>query len=151
MKKVKVLVADDSEKLLSALRIQLEAQGMEVATCPDAYTALTLAQKQRPDVMVLDIRMPAGDGFSVMERMARIPELRGIPVIYITGDKSAHLDLKAEQLGACGLLHKPIRLSELLSLIDSLTDGGSARSGAQSHASGRSTFRTPPSGIPEVK
>jgi len=125
MKRLKILVADDSEKLLSALRIQLEAQGMEVATCSDAYTALAHAQKYKPDVMVLDIRMPAGDGFSVLERMAKIPQSSRIPIIYITGDKSSQLDLKAEQLGACGLIHKPINLSALLKLIDLATDGQS--------------------------
>jgi PleD family two-component response regulator len=96
MRKLKVLLADDSEALLSALRIQLEAQGMEVATCVDAYMALAAVQKYKPDVMVLDIRMPAGEGFSVQERMANIPEVRGIPVIYITGDKSMRLGLKAD-------------------------------------------------------
>jgi DNA-binding response OmpR family regulator len=119
MKKVKVLIADDSETLLSALRIQLEAQGFEVATCADAYTALAQARTTKPDVLVLDIRMPAGDGFSVLERMGKIPELRDLPVIYITGDQSTELDLKAERMGACGLIHKPIVFSTLLKMIDS--------------------------------
>ena len=131
MKKIKVLIADDSEKLLSGLRIHLEANGLEVATCADAYMALAQAQKFKPDVMVLDIRMPAGDGFSVMERMGKIPEVRHIPIIYITGDQSATLDLKAEQLGACGLLHKPIVLSALLKMIDSAATGGHRRSSGQ--------------------
>jgi CheY-like chemotaxis protein len=117
MKKKSILIADDSQKLLSALQLQLEACGYEIKTCTDAYMALAEAQKCRPDVMVLDIRMPAGDGFSVMERMAKLPELREIPVIYITGDRSNDLELKVQQLGAHGLIHKPISLSALLQLI----------------------------------
>lgn len=118
MKNLSILIADDSEKLLSALRIQLEADGFEVTTCTDAYAALAQARSRRPDIMLLDIRMPAGDGFSVLERMNKLPELRGIPVIYITGDRSSQLDLKAEQLGACGLIHKPISASALRKMID---------------------------------
>jgi two-component system chemotaxis response regulator CheY len=118
----RVLIADDSDKLLNALRIQLEAHGMEVTACSDAYMALAHAQKLRPDVMVLDIRMPAGDGFSVLERMRKIPEIRGIPVIYITGDKSSQIDLRAEQLGAHGVIHKPISIAALLRLIKKVTE-----------------------------
>jgi len=119
MKKTRVLIADDSEKLISALQVQLEVHGFDVITCTDAYMALAHAQKQRPDVMILDIRMPAGNGFSVLERMRKLPELRGIPVIYITGDQSSSLDFQAEQLGACGLIHKPISFPILLQMIDS--------------------------------
>ncbi|HUB25300.1 MAG TPA: response regulator [Tepidisphaeraceae bacterium] len=118
MSKKSVLIADDSEKLLSALREELQVHGYDVRTCTDAYTVLESAQKQRPDVMMLDIRMPAGNGFSVLERMRKTPELQNIPVIYITGEKSAEVDLKAEQLGARGVIHKPIVLSKLLKLIE---------------------------------
>jgi DNA-binding response OmpR family regulator len=121
METLKVLIADDSERLLAALRIQLQAQGMAVTTCSDAYMALDQARKCRPDVMVLDICMPAGNGFSVLERMEKIPEIRGVPVIYITGDRSAALDIKARRMGACGLIHKPISLSALVTLIKRAT------------------------------
>jgi DNA-binding response OmpR family regulator len=125
MPKKSVLIADDSEKLLSALREELQVHGYDVRTCTDAYTVLASAQKQRPDVMMLDIRMPAGNGFSVLERMRKTPELQNIPVIYITGEKSAEVDLKAEQLGARGVIHKPIVLSKLLKLIEAVVGDAS--------------------------
>lgn len=121
MKGLRILIADDSEKLLSALQIQLEAFACEVVICSDAYMALAQAQKLKPDVMLLDIRMPAGDGFSVLERMRKLPELSNVPVIYMTGDNSPQVDLQAAQLGARGVIHKPIRLSSLMQLIDSVT------------------------------
>src|SRR2546421_911788 len=116
--KPKILIADDNGHLLSALREQMGAR-YDVITCADAYMALQLAMKEKPDVMVLDIRMPAGEGFSVIERLASDPVLKGIPVIYITGDQSTLLKLRAEKLGAFGLLYKPIRLSTLLATINS--------------------------------
>lgn len=122
MNKIKVLLADDSEKLIAALRDQLRSRGMEVTTCSDAYTALSQARTQIPDVMILDIRMPAGEGFSVLERMRQITTTRDIPIIFITGDSSEKLSLKAEQLGAFGLLRKPISLSAMLRMIDSAVE-----------------------------
>ena len=140
MKQIKVLLADDSETLLSALKIQLEAiHGFEVITCTNADTAVAYAQKHTPDVMVLDIRMDAerrnilsstGDGLGVMERLAKFPELRGIPVIYMTGDQSTQLDFRAKQLGAFGVLHKPIVLPSLLNLIQSAVGPAGEKAGA---------------------
>jgi DNA-binding response OmpR family regulator len=103
-----------------ALLIQLQAFGFEVVACPDAYLALAQARIFQPDVVLLDIRMPAGDGFSVVERMRKIPELGNVQVIYMTGEKSEELDSKAKRMGARGVIHKPIRLSELMAMIDSV-------------------------------
>src|ERR1700722_13931317 len=128
MKRVKVLLADDNQNLLSALHIQLRAYGFEVVTCTNADLAIAYAQREKPDVIVLDVRMDTehhnilsskGDGFGVLERMKKLPEIREIPVIYITGDPSSQLDLRAEQLGAYGLIHKPASLSALTTMIDS--------------------------------
>ncbi len=92
-----------------------------MTTCQDAYMALAQANQSRPDVIILDIRMPAGDGFSVQQRMAKIPAIRHIPVIYITGETATELDLKAERMGASGVIHKPISLTRLLHLIATAT------------------------------
>ena len=96
----KILIADDDVKLLQALTVRLEAEDFEVITCQDAYQALDMARRNLPDLLLLDINMPAGNGFSVQERIAKIKELAGIPVIYITGDASAAVDRNAHKLGA---------------------------------------------------
>jgi DNA-binding response OmpR family regulator len=120
MKRAKVLIADDSDQLLTALRLHLLPYGFDVLTCSDAYMALAHARKFRPDVLLLDIQMPAGDGFSVLERMQKLPELCDLPVIYITGNQNAELDLRAEHMGAKGLIHKPISFPVLLRLLDAV-------------------------------
>lgn len=124
MKRVRILVADDNEKLATALLLQLQKFGLEAVACPDAYLALAQARIFKPDVVLLDIRMPAGDGFSVMERMRKIPELENVPVIYMTGEKSEEMELKAQRMGARGVIHKPIRLSELMGTIDTVMGTG---------------------------
>jgi CheY-like chemotaxis protein len=129
--KLRILVADDSEKLLAALQLQLERHGFEVHTSPDAYLALAKAKNFMPDLLILDIRMPAGNGFSVLERMDKIPELRHTPVIYMTGDQSAELELRAEQMGARGFVRKPISLPKMLELIDTVAAAGSRRTASE--------------------
>ncbi len=113
----KILIADDDPGFLSALSVRLKSQGFDVITASDSYNALAKAKNENPDVMLLDVNMPAGDGFSVQERMKGDDGTNTIPVIYLTGDKSERLDEIAEELGAVALFHKPIRMSILIQAI----------------------------------
>ncbi len=153
MDKVKVLIADDKESLLSVLQIQLQAYGIEVVTCTNADLAVAYAETQKPDVMVLDIRMDVerrnilsskGDGFGIIERLRKLPELAGIPVIFMTGDNSSQLALRAEELGAFGLIHKPLNLTALLKMIDSASKGRCACSAAGTSAECKPGFQVSP-------
>lgn len=109
-----ILIADDDDRVLKALMIRLGQVGFRVITATDGYNALALAAKHAPDLLVLDVNMPAGDGFSVQERLRGVPELARKPVIYVTGDKSTRLDDMAKQLGAFALLHKPFHVEDLI-------------------------------------
>ena len=68
----RILIADDDRNLLQALTVRLDAAGYDVITTQDAYQALDFARKHRPDLLLLDINMPAGSGFSVHERIAKV-------------------------------------------------------------------------------
>ena len=114
----RILLADDDELLLKALRIRLERLNVEVVTATDGYTSLAQATEHKPDLLILDVNMPAGDGFSVQERLRSDPQLRYIPVIYLTGDQSQRLDEIAEQVGGFALFHKPFKLPELVESIN---------------------------------
>lgn len=109
-----ILIADDDERVLKALMIRLGHVGFEVITATDGYSALALAAKHKPSLLVLDINMPAGDGFSVQERMKENPDLAATPVVYVTGDKSDRLDQIARRLGGFAVLHKPFHIEELI-------------------------------------
>lgn len=113
----KILIADDDEKLLKALSIRLELEGYEVIRVTDCYNALARTREERPDLLLLDINMPAGDGFMVHERMREIDCIDDTPVIYLTGDTSERLDKIAEELGAVALFHKPFNMRELINTI----------------------------------
>lgn len=112
-----VLIADDDSNLLNALRLRLQEDDFDVVTAKDSYNALAVAVQRVPDLLILDVNMPAGDGFSVQERLQKLDALREVPVIYVTGDKSQRLDDVAEQHGAIALFHKPFDSERLIATI----------------------------------
>lgn len=112
-----ILIADDDFALLAAIRIRLEAEGYRVVVAQDAYQALARARDLRPDLLVLDVNMPAGKGFSVHQRIAKIDELANTPVLYITGECADSIERSAARLGARTVLHKPFATTELLEAI----------------------------------
>ena len=113
----KILLADDDSKLLMALKIRLEKAGAEVVTATDGYNSLAKARTEKPDLLILDINMPAGDGFSVLERLEKTPSGHSLPVIYLTGDHSNRLDEMAEDLGAYAIFHKPVNSRQLIEAV----------------------------------
>jgi len=112
-----ILIADDDARVLKVLMLRLGKLGFNIVTASDGYSALALASECKPSLLLLDINMPAGDGFSVQERMKGIPDLANIPVIYVTGDKSERLDDVARRLGAYAVLHKPFHIEELIDTV----------------------------------
>ncbi|MEO1008565.1 MAG: response regulator [Planctomycetota bacterium] len=112
-----ILIADDDRLFLEAVRARLEAEGFEVIAVQDAYQALEQARTRQPDVLVLDINMPAGNGFSVQQRADKIEEIAGIPVVYVTGASAEAVDSQAIEKGAFAVVHKPFETAELLDAI----------------------------------
>ena len=113
----RVLVADDDTRLLKALSVRLKNEGVETILCTDAYQALEKARRERPDLLVLDVRMPAGNGFSVKERLTRVPELAAVPAIFITGLDPKLTDQIAEEHHAYEVLHKPFSSDEFIATV----------------------------------
>lgn len=118
----RILVADDNPGILKALKLRLEASGFEVIQVQDSYQALEFCRKHDPDLLLLDVNMPAGSGFSVHDRIKRTPEYRHVPVIYLTGDDRESVDQKAGALGAAAVIRKPVAADELIRTIWSVLD-----------------------------
>lgn len=115
MAKPLILIADDDERLLAALTVRLAGMGFEVLRAANGAVALEMAQQRPPDLMILDVNMPACDGFGLVEKMDHIPGLSGVPVIYITGaDDPEGLGIASERLGAIGMIRKPFEVQELI-------------------------------------
>jgi DNA-binding response OmpR family regulator len=110
----KILVADDDSKILSLLQLCLAKEGYQVTSALDAYQALQFACEQQPDLLLLDINMPAGNGVSVHERLQKVGSMCAKPVIYLTGDKSQSVQAAAKRMGAYALIYKPFETDQLL-------------------------------------
>jgi CheY-like chemotaxis protein len=76
-----------------------------------------LAHKEKPDLIILDVRMPAGSGVSVYENLKLSTETAMTPVIYVTAYANDNLREKVEEMGAAGFLAKPFEADDLLALV----------------------------------
>ena len=116
MERPKVLVVDDDADLVQSLSLRLRNEGYDVGVAMNGYHGLERARRESPDVLILDIHMPAGDGFTVQDRLQEMMGPWPI-VIYLTGDKSLRADLMAKQLGAFAVIHKPFDIAHLLETV----------------------------------
>lgn len=83
-----IVIADDDEDLVQILSRRCEARGMRVRSAHDALGALNLIHEARPDLICLDVNMPAGNGLCVLEMLTADRDLFDVPVIVMSGDAS---------------------------------------------------------------
>ncbi len=108
-----VLAVDDDPGALSALADALGTLGFEVVQAADGATALDLAVRKQPDVVLLDVQMPGMDGFEVCRQLKAQPDLLLVPVVFLTGHGSRRARLEGLEAGATDFLNKPCDLVEL--------------------------------------
>ena len=112
--KKKILVVDDEHDLVDFIRIRLEANNYQVIAAYDGEKALSLAAKEKPDLVLLDILMPEMDGFKVCQELKNSPLTSAIAVIMLTA-KDRQEDIKlARQAGADEYIIKPFDDQTLL-------------------------------------
>jgi two-component system KDP operon response regulator KdpE len=117
MRRPKILLVDDDPDLLRALRLRLRANNYDVTTASDGYAAIAAAQKERPALIILDLGLPVGDGFVVLDRLQNCDALVGIPVIVLSARDPQNNEEKALKAGAAAFFQKPADNDELLSVI----------------------------------
>jgi CheY-like chemotaxis protein len=113
-----ILVADDDVDLVTALSIRLRAAGYQVVGAHDGEEAFQLAHENKPDLVILDVRMPAGGGFASLERMKHSLNTRSIPVIFLTAFDDDDMREEARRLGAVGFFRKPFDDTEFMGAIE---------------------------------
>jgi two-component system alkaline phosphatase synthesis response regulator PhoP len=116
----RVLVIDDEAPIRLLCRVNLEAEGMQVLEASDGPTGLEDARTERPDVILLDVMMPALDGWRVAERLVDDPSTQDIPIIFLTAraefrDRARRLDI-----GGVDYVTKPFNPLELAALVRDL-------------------------------
>ena len=112
----KILIVEDDLKIAQAMALRLESHGYEVLTAPNGCDGLFEALDNRPDVIVMDIMMPNGLGFSVAQRLQSLG-FGHIPIIFVTASKLEHIETMARNLGAFAFIEKPFDAKHLLNTV----------------------------------
>jgi CheY-like chemotaxis protein len=113
----KILIVEDDKSIVMALTVRLRAAGYAVIVAFDAIMAVSMALKQHPDLVLLDISMPGGNGFMVAERLQNSALTAGVPMLFLTASKQSGLRERAQEVGAVGFFEKPYEAAELLDAI----------------------------------
>ncbi len=113
----KILVVDDDPDVRQGIQVRLKANGYDTFFAADALSCVTEARKQSPDLIILDLGLPAGDGFVVMERLKTHPAVAAIPIIVVSARDIHANQGRAVAAGARAFLQKPVDNAELLAVI----------------------------------
>jgi len=113
----RILIVEDDVDLLRGLTMRLKANGYEVVNATDAIFAVSVAMEERPDLIILDIGLPGGDGYVIMDRLNKIPGTIGTPIIVLTARDVASDMERAIKAGARAFFQKPADNDELLAAI----------------------------------
>jgi DNA-binding response OmpR family regulator len=110
-------VLEAARKIGMSLSLRLNSAGYEALLAQDALIGVSMAVRNQPDLLILDISMPAGDGFAVAERVrALVPS--PMPIIFLTASKQPSFRARAAELGAAAFFEKPFKSNELLAAIE---------------------------------
>ncbi|MGA2697816.1 MAG: response regulator transcription factor [Terriglobales bacterium] len=113
----KILIVDDDPDVRHGMHIRLKANHYDTFFAADALSSVMEARKQEPDLIILDLGLPAGDGFVVMERLKKVPSLDLIPIIVVSARDARANRERAIKAGAIAFLQKPVDNAELLAVI----------------------------------
>ncbi len=116
----KILVVDDEDQILNLLTMRLKINNYEVVTAKDGYQCIQMAKEEKPDLILLDIKMPNGGGINAFETLRNNIDTKIIPVIFITSYPSLEVKNQVTEMGASGFIAKPFDIEELLIKIRSL-------------------------------
>ncbi len=116
--RAKILVVDDEVDIVSSIAKRLVHAGYDVESAGDGARATQVAIQSTPDLIVLDIGMPCGDGHTVAERLRSNVKTMFTPIIYLTARTSDIDRARAFEAGAFAFVTKPFKSEELLSLIE---------------------------------
>ena len=108
-----ILVVDDDPEILGMLQLRLENRGYKVLTASDAKEALAIAKRSRPHLMILDVMMPAKNGWEVARALKQDPVTEDIKILMLTAIGASVNELTSPLYGADAHLDKPFKFDEL--------------------------------------
>ena len=110
----KILVVDDDEQIRTFLIKSLEFEGYQIISASDGVEGWKILQGEKPDLVILDVRMPGMDGIEVLEKIRGDTEFKEIPVIMLTAESSDMSIISGLSMGADHYITKPFTISSVL-------------------------------------
>jgi DNA-binding response OmpR family regulator len=120
--KKKILIIDDDPAIRQGYQIRLKANGYEPFFAVDAISGISEARRHEPDLIILDLGLPAGDGFLVMERLKASTYLALIPILVVSARDRLATKQRSVKAGAAAFLQKPVDNGVLLAYIRKILD-----------------------------
>jgi DNA-binding response OmpR family regulator len=115
----RILLVDDDREIIDSMRYALESAGYEVLIARDGNQGLALAEREDPDLVILDMMMPKRSGFLVLEKLRRTRPLP-VKIIMVTANEGSRHKAYAETLGVDDYIRKPFAIDRLLSSVNHL-------------------------------
>src|SRR5438477_11912201 len=113
------LQVDDDAEIIDAIRYALESKGYQIFIARDGNQGLAMAEREDPDLVILDMMMPKRSGFLVLEKLRRTRDIP-IRVIMITANEGSRHKAYAEMLGVDDYIRKPFAMDRLMESVDRL-------------------------------
>ena len=120
----KILYVEDNEDNIYMLRRRLERRGFEVLIANDGQQGIAAAERELPDLILMDLSLPVLDGWEATRRLKGSPETQAIPIIALSAHAMAGDREKALAAGCDDYDTKPVNLASLMAKIDALLPGG---------------------------
>ncbi len=123
-----ILLVDDSRTMREVLKVYLMGRKFDFIEADSGQRALHLLRLVPVKLVIVDLKMPKMDGLSFLRalRSSEMPQVRGLPVILVTGDKSEDVEQQALQAGANAFLQKPLNSERVLEVVDRIFPEGAA-------------------------
>jgi len=119
-KDIKILLVDDDADILEIVGFNLEAESYQVFTAKNGKEALTIAKKETPNLVILDVMMPEMDGIETCENMRKMPELNSSIITFLTARGEDYSQVAGFDVGADDYITKPIKPKLLVSKVKAL-------------------------------
>jgi len=114
MAQARILIVDDDPNIVRFIQVNLKSSGHEVFVAANGAEAVRLVKEEKPDLVLLDVRMPVMDGF---EACRRIREQSTVPIIMVSADRDVNDKVKCLEIGADYYMTKPFSIDELLARV----------------------------------
>ncbi|MFP6649751.1 MAG: response regulator [Pirellulaceae bacterium] len=118
----RILIVDDDPDIIESVRYALEKKDYQVLVARDGNQGLAMAEREDPDLIILDMMMPKRSGFLVMEKLRRTSR-RSHKIIMITANEGNRHKAYAEMLGVDDYIRKPFNMNQLLESVSQVLEG----------------------------